>query len=247
MIVTIAPTETDIFTATRSVLLTMGLAPAVASQNVDIIRGQVNRVPEPLSGDFVVIWPLMRERLAMNIDDYLDGQFAGSITANTLTVTALDTGAPAYGQLLYGDGIAAGCTILTQLSGPAGGVGTYQVSPTPDAAAQTIYCGTKSVLQKTEITLQADIHGPASADNAHRIQSLFRDQFGVDAFQAANPMIAPLYTSSPRQIPFFNAEQQTEERWTMDLCMQAEVTLIVTQQFAAALHSDTTPVYTLAS
>ena len=54
--------------------------------------------------------------------------------------------------------------------------------------------------------------------------------------------LAPLYTSTPRQMPFDNGEQQVEERWVIDLCMQANVTITTTMQFAPALTAITTAV-----
>jgi hypothetical protein len=177
----ISLTETQIFTALRSVLGAFGLAPSDPEQPVQIIRGQVNRVPEPARPDFVVLWPITRDRLAMNIT-------------------------------------------------------TYDGAPNP---------GTAAIMQETEVTIQADVHGPFSADNAARIQTLFRDQFAMDAFAASGLPLTPLYTSDPRQMPFDNGEQQVEERWTIDLCMQADVTITVPQQFAITLTGTATPVEAL--
>jgi hypothetical protein len=36
-------------------------------------------------------------------------------------------------------------------------------------------------------------------------------------------------------MPFDNGEQQVEERWVVDLCMQADVTITTTMQFADQL------------
>lgn len=234
---TISLTQTGIFTALIVALKTFGLT-AEDGGAVQIIRGQVNRVPEPKGRDFVVLWPTTRTRLEMNTDISTDVQFIGSITGNTLTVAAPLIGASAVGQSLYAPGIAAGCFINADLGG-----NTFAVTTTPDVAQQVIYAGTTDHLQPTEVTIQADIHGPMSADNAARIATLWRDQFGIDA--CAN-VIAPLYTSEPRQIPFDNGEQQVEERWVVDLAMQANVTITTTQQFADDMLITATPVEVLA-
>lgn len=201
-----------------------------------VIRGQINRVPEPTGSDFIVLWPIVRERLALNIDTPTDSVIIGSITSNVLTVTDVQNGSVLPGATIYGTDVATGCQILTQLTGtPPNGAGTYSTSTTPDVSSTTLYCGTMAALGKTEITIQADVHGPASADNVARIWTLFRDQFGVSAYEAQGFDIAPLYTSEPRQIPFDNGEQQVEERWVIDLCMQANIAITTTQQFADEL------------
>lgn len=241
MSATISLTQTEIFTATVAVLGMMGLQPASGSSPVPVIRGQVNRVPEPNGQDFVVLWPLSRDRLALNIDTATDSIMAGSITSNVLTVAEVGNGSVLIGSTIYGTGVSVGCQVLSQLTGAPNGEGTYTTSPTADVSATTLYCGTIASLQETEITLQADIHGPASADNASRISTLFRDQFGVSAFQAQGFPIAPLYTTEPRQIPFDNGEQQVEERWVVDLCMQANIAITTTQQFADELIAEIQP------
>lgn len=241
MSATISLTQTQIFTAVVSVLGMMGLQPAQGSAPVPIIRGQINRVPEPTGQDFVVLWPIARDRLALNIDTLTDSIIAGSIASNVLTVTGVENGSVLIGSTIYGAGVSSNCQVLSQLTGTPNGTGTYATSPTANVSAETLYCGTVAAMQETEITLQADIHGPASADNAARISTLFRDQFGVSAFRAQGYDIAPLYTTEPRQMPFDNAEQAVEERWVVDLCMQANVVITTTQQFADQLEADVYP------
>src|SRR3954468_4420579 len=57
----------------------------------------------------------------------IGGTFTGSITATTLTVSAITAGDIALGQYLSGSGITAGTQIVKFLTG-AGQTGTYQVS-----------------------------------------------------------------------------------------------------------------------
>lgn len=230
---TITLPQAEIFKNLVSVLGTFGLQ-STGGAAIPIIRGLVNRVPEPNGKDFIVLWPIARDRLAMNIDTTIDVQATGSITANVLTVTHVTTGPLAAGAI-YGVGVTAGCQIVAQLTGPAGGIGTYSTTATADVASKELYCGTISWMQETEITVQADVHGPASADNAQRISTLFRDQYAVDAFYAQNSALSSLYTSEPKQMSFDNGEQQVEERWVIDLCMQANISIITTMQFADKL------------
>ncbi len=234
MSVTISLTETAIFTAAVSVLGTFGLVGS-AGTAIPIIRGQVNRTPAPQATDYAVLWPLWRQRISFNVDGFTDNIIVGSITSNVLTVTAITQGSVPVGQPLYGNGVATGCVILSQTSGTSGGIGTYAVSTTPNVSSGTLYCGANSLWQPIEMVIQCDVHGAVSGDNAQRISTLWFDQFAVNAFAATGADIAPLYASDPRQIPFVNDQDQWEERWAIELHMQANPVLTVTQQFAAAL------------
>ena len=235
-------TETQIFTGVVSVLGSFGLASS-SGGSVPIIRGQVNRVPEPAAADFVVLWPLMRDRIATNQDTPSDNQVTASIASGVMTVSAVITGAVPVPGSLWGAGLAtAGATITGQLTGNPGGIGTYSVTGAANVGAATLYCGTSANLMQTELTIQADVHGPASADNATRIQALWRDQYAVSAFQGTGYDLAPLYTSDPRQTAFENGEQQIEERWSIDLCLQANPIVTTPMQFAGTLDVTTYPV-----
>ena len=242
MSATVSLTQTGIFTALVGALGSFGLTSA-AGGAVPVIRGQVNRVPEPAGADFVVLWPLMRDRLAVNIDDWADTQITGSLAAQVLTVTAAVPGVLYAGQTIYGSGVPTGLQIVAQTGGTPGGIGTYSTNAAASVASTILFCGTLSKMQETEVTIQADVHGPAAADNSARIATLFRDQFGVDAFAAQGVALAPLYTSDPRQMPFDNGEQQVEERWIIDLVMQANVTITTTGQFAASVRAFPTPYF----
>lgn len=58
-----------------------------------------------------------------------------SISGTTMTVTAVASGAFAPGQEVVGDDVAAGTTIVAQLTGTAGSTGTYQVSISQEVAS----------------------------------------------------------------------------------------------------------------
>ncbi len=62
----------------------------------------------------------------------------GSIAAQVLTVSAVTTGVLTVGQTISGTNVTAGTTITGQLSGTAGGVGTYSVSVSQTVASTTI-------------------------------------------------------------------------------------------------------------
>ncbi|KVH51178.1 LIC_12616 family protein [Burkholderia diffusa] len=165
------PTESIALAALRTFLLSL------VPNGVEIVRGLENRVPEPPGADFIVMTPILRERLSTNVTRYRDG---------------------------------------------------YPTAPS-----------VKDVWQATRLTVQLDIHGPASGDTVQVITTLWRDAYACDAFAAADLDIAPLYASEPRQMPFLNEAQQVEPRWSVDLVMQVNPLVTVPQDFAAALEIGT--------
>lgn len=94
-----------------------------------------------------------------------------------------------------------------------------------------------NILLPTERTVQIDVHGPASANNAQRIHALARSLLLSEEVAAITEDVAILYADDPRQVPFENAEMQTEQRWTIDLHVQVNGTISVTQQFFDEAHA----------
>ena len=66
-----------------------------------------------------------------------DASFTGSITSNLLNVTAIPTGALAVGSIIAGAGVYGPVSILSFGTG-SGGIGTYHLSPTPDATSRAL-------------------------------------------------------------------------------------------------------------
>lgn len=62
----------------------------------------------------------------------------GSISATTLTVSALSSGTLGVGDVVSGTGVTANTYITAQLTGTVGGVGTYTVSPSQNALSQSL-------------------------------------------------------------------------------------------------------------
>lgn len=225
MSVALSLTESQTLTALRSFLL------SVLPAGIEVVRGQDNRVPEPVGADFVTMTPILRERLETNVDNYADTAFTGSIAGTTLTVTDISLGAIAVGSHLLGNNLTAN-TAVTAFGTGTGGVGTYTVSPGQTVASQVIATGVQMLLQPTKVTVQLDIHGPNSADNTQIISTTFRDEYAVDQFSTSGYDVTPLYASEPRQVPFIDGEQQYEDRWVIDVVMQANPMVTVPQQFA---------------
>ena len=90
--------------------------------------------------------------------------FTGVISGPTLTVSAVASGTIAAGQALTDatQVIAAGTTILAQLTGTAGGAGTYTVSPAQSVGSETIYGIVPTSLIQTVYIDQSPVVYPAN-------------------------------------------------------------------------------------
>lgn len=229
---TLSLTEAQGFTALRSFLI------AVCNpSNIDVVRAENNLVPEPKNTDFIVMTPLMQERLETNEVTYQDNVFVGSISGNVLTVVSVTQGSLAAGMLLIDDGyptmrIAVNTIIVNQLTGPTGGAGNYSVNNSQTLAQETLYAGVRADFEATKWTVQLDVHGPNSGNNTKVIEALFRSEYATAQFALSGFDVVPLYCSDPRQAPFINAEQQYEYRWTLDAVMQINSVIGTPQQFA---------------
>jgi hypothetical protein len=233
MSATLSITESQTLAALRSFLL------SVLPAGIEVVRGQDNLVSQPKGPSFVVMTPLMRTRLATNVDTYDDCAFTGSISGNTLTVTEMSLGTITMGATLFGAGITAGTTITTEGTG-TGGVGTYAVSQSQTVPSEVMACGRKGMLQNTQVTVQVDVYGPGSADNAQIVTTSFRDGYAVDAFKESGVDVSPLHADDAQQTPFIGAENQFEDRWTMKCVMQCNPVVSVPQQFSGQLEAELT-------
>lgn len=223
-----SPTKDDVLASLRSFLI------AVMPPGVEIVEGQLNRVPEVQGSDFVVMQQPRFERLETNVDESADVRFTGSIAGLAMTVTAVAFGTIEIGATVFGVGVAAGTTILSQTSGSPGAAGVYAVSVSQALASGTLSAGQKIITQNAKVTVQLDVHGPNGADNAEVISTLMRDPFATEQFEAQSPNfgIAPLLADDPRQIPFVNDQQQYEDRWVVEAMLQADQVVNVPQQYA---------------
>ena len=250
MAVPISITEAQVFAALGSVLGQYGLTSSATGQTVPIVLGQTNRVPQVRQTDFCVMWAISRIRLAQNIIELTDNSFTGSVVNNVLTVSALLDGDVPVGQPVYAMATKGGTiptfSTIQQLTGPAQGIGTYSTTPSQDITSRAMYAGVADHMQKIEFTAQVDVHGPSSADNATRISTLWRDQFTIDAFRDLGIDVSPLYAEDPKQMPFVNEQQQTENRWVVDLAMQINPVVSTTAQFADERDATVTSVETVA-
>jgi hypothetical protein len=225
MTVLIIPNEFDIFSSLRTFLT------ANLPSTVDVIRGQVNRVPEPKGPDFVVMTALRKERLETNVDTYADVLFNATVVGGTMTVDSVFYGVLELGSAIFGVDAPSGMTI-TALGTGTGSVGTYSVSPQANLSSRHLAAGTQKMMQPVEVTIQLDVHGPNGADNAFRISTVFRDEYATTAFASYGKDVTPLYADDPKQVPFINDQNQYEDRWVLEACLQANQAVVnIPQQF----------------
>lgn len=104
-------------------------------------------------------------------------------------------------------------------------VETWSTAPDPAPAPVELRMD-----RSTEVTMQLDVHGPNSADNAQVIATVWRSDYGCNAIDPE--IFQPLYASDGHQAPFINAEKQYEFRWVMSLLMQANVAVSTPMEFA---------------
>lgn len=239
MALIVSPTEDDAFTVLRGYLSSI--------VGVEVAQAQDNRVPEPAGDNYVLMTPRGRRRLSTNRDEFLDCAFVGTINNDVLSVSAIFIGQIIPPAQLFSPSFSQAVTILSQLTGTPGGIGTYQLSAAPVIATSDIgefviggspiegtkfASGQQAALQPTEVSVQLDVHGPGSADLAQIISTMLWDDQAYSYFTAANPNIAPLYCTDPKQLPFTNDQTQVENRWVFEALIQVNATVIAPQQFA---------------
>lgn len=206
------------------------------STGVTIVAGQANRVAEPNNPYFAVFTPIRFERIETNFDEWADVQFQAAISGNVLTVSEVTFGEILPGATVFGTGVSTGTTVIQQLSGATGGVGTYSVSISQAAASQTMASGAEIITQGGILDTQIDFHCPdtLAGDFAQTVSTLFRDEYGTTFFaNLAAPLngATPLYADDPQQRPFINAENQYEFRWSLDARLELNQAVAVPQQF----------------
>ncbi len=79
--------------------------------------------------------------------------FTGSISGNILTVSAVSAGTLVAGAVLTGGtGLQTGTTVVSQISGTTGGIGTYSLNINEQTVALAALTGTYGLLNVTGVT-----------------------------------------------------------------------------------------------
>ena len=148
--------ETDVagnVSATSTALaFTLDTAPPVLSRAVSVTSTQVRVYLSDNAGtgvDFISTAPDKSSFVAYdNVTT-----FTGSVSGTTLTVTSLASGTISSSLKLNGIGVTSGTTILSQLSGTIGGVGTYSISKSQTVASTSMGLG--NVVATTSLTVES--------------------------------------------------------------------------------------------
>jgi hypothetical protein len=97
-----------------------------------------------LAGNLIGIHSLDTFTPLNPIPGYTTGQFTGSQSGTTLTITGVTTGQISIGQILTGLGIASN-TVVTGFKTGSGGAGTYTVSTSNTVSSTTIVASNKVI------------------------------------------------------------------------------------------------------
>jgi len=84
---------------------------------------------------------------------------------------------------------------------------------------------------------QLDFYGEGAADAVHIVQALFRTRYTCDQLAGSGLEVQPLYAEDPKNTTMVNAEQQYQERWTLDAFIQFNPVVTVPLDFASALEA----------
>ncbi|MDV2874481.1 LIC_12616 family protein [Phytobacter diazotrophicus] len=91
-----------------------------------------------------------------------------------------------------------------------------------------------SAMSYTEVRradLQIDIYGDGAGDRANILETIFRSGYAWEAIKALDARLSPLYSSDAIQAPMINAEDQWQERYTLTLSLQADITVTLPQDY----------------
>jgi hypothetical protein len=233
VIATISPTQSDAQAALGAFLTDLFAIPASS-----IVATQGNRVPEPKASNFIVMSVISFERQTTNNDQTNDVKMVGcSINSNVLTVSSVPIGEIVPGIQVLGPGVAAATFIQSQLSGPEGGAGTYQISVAQTLVGPvTLSAGSIQMTATFFMTIQLDFHSAdyTAAQWAQTFAIAFRDNYAVTFFgnlPAPQNQITPLYAEDAKMRPFINDQKQYEWRWVVDAKLEIDQTVTVPQTF----------------
>jgi hypothetical protein len=217
-----------------------GFLKFILPPDTEVVEGQDTAVSEPYGSRFVVVTPMSRPRLATNLVLYAETQIYASISGSKLNVDSIQFGTIIPNSLLWGifGDVQQGTTIIKQIGGMGGGPGVYELSHLQTTVKQTMACGNMYIWTDNELVFQLDIHGAnprESTDMVSTISALFRDEVATDYFDNLRIGLSPLHADEPHQVPFLNAEQAWETRWSLDAHMQVSQKITLPQQFTTSV------------
>jgi len=135
--------------------------------------------------------------------DRVSSSFTGYISATTLTVSAVGSGTLSPGQILTGNGVTSGTTIVSQSTGSAGSTGTYVV----DKSQTTGSVGTQVVMAGSMVArITTNIAHGMSAGKYIGVSG-FHGSSNIEGFNATAAIAK--YGTTGSTIIYDNATSQT--------------------------------------
>lgn len=135
--------------------------------------------------------------------DRVSSSFTGYISATTLTVSAVGSGTLSPGQILTGNGVTSGTTIVSQSTGSAGSTGTYVV----DKSQTTGSVGTQVVMAGSTVArITTNIAHGMSAGKYIGVSG-FHGSSNIEGFNATAAIAK--YGTTGSTIIYDNATSQT--------------------------------------
>lgn len=96
------------------------------------------------------------------------------------------------------------------------GLSTNRVSYNDPGIGQ----GSEQTQRSNQWRCQLDFYGNSAQDMAAIVGTMIRSEYASEWFRQNNMPVTPLYAGEPHQTTMINAEQQYENRWTLDFIAQ---------------------------
>lgn len=80
--------------------------------------------------------------------------------------------------------------------------------------------GSEQTQRSNQWRCQLDFYGNSAQDMAAIVGTMIRSEYATEWFRQNNMPVTPLYAGEPHQTTMINAEQQYENRWTLDFIAQ---------------------------
>ena len=176
MSVTVAPSQSDIAIALRALLV------AILPSSVAVVKGQDNRVAEPQGSDYVVLTPILRNRLSTNVEAAIDAATPGYTSKqSTMLTMQMDIHGPNSSD--------NGQMISTLLRSPVGG----QILPQPSV-------GGVSLLYAGDPKQMPFVNAEGQYETRWTIDAVLQvDQVVTTQIPAIGPQFANTVTVAPRR------------------------------------------------
>ncbi|WP_336747892.1 LIC_12616 family protein [Pantoea vagans] len=91
--------------------------------------------------------------------------------------------------------------------------------------------GSEQTQRSNQWRCQLDFYGNSAQEMAAIIGTMIRSEYASEWFRQNNMPVTPLYAGEPHQTTMINAEQQYENRWTLDFIAQFNAVISTPLEF----------------